>query len=44
MAPQVPIRTIYKGVMPFIAADLLLLALLVVFPSLVLWLPTLIRG
>ena len=44
MAPQVPIRTIYKGVMPFIAADLLLLALLVVFPGLVLWLPTLIRG
>jgi TRAP-type mannitol/chloroaromatic compound transport system permease large subunit len=44
MAPQVPIRTIYKGVMPFIAADLCLLALLVVFPGLVLWLPTLIRG
>jgi len=44
LAPQVPIRTIYKGVMPFIAADLLLLALLVVFPGLVLWLPTLIRG
>jgi tripartite ATP-independent transporter DctM subunit len=44
LAPQVPIRTIYKGVMPFIAADLLLLALLVVFPGLVMWLPTLIRG
>ena len=44
LAPQVPIRTIYKGVMPFIAADLLLLALLVVFPGLVLWLPTLLRG
>jgi len=43
LAPQVPIRTIYKGVMPFIAADLLLLALLVVFPGLVLWLPTLLR-
>ena len=44
LAPQVPIRTIYKGVMPFIAADLLLLAMLVVFPGLVMWLPTLIRG
>ena len=43
-APLLPIRTIYKGVMPFIAADLCLLALLVVFPGLVLWLPTLIRG
>ncbi|NBX54332.1 MAG: TRAP transporter large permease [Betaproteobacteria bacterium] len=44
LAPQIPIRTIYKGVVPFITADLFLLALLVIFPSLVLWLPNFIRG
>ena len=42
--PVVALLLGWSGVMPFIAADLLLLALLVVFPGLVLWLPTLIRG
>jgi TRAP-type mannitol/chloroaromatic compound transport system permease large subunit len=32
-------RTIYRGVAPFIFADLLLLALLAVFPAIALWLP-----
>lgn len=44
LAPSIPIRDIYRGVAPFIAADLLLLAILVLFPALTLWLPTLIRG
>jgi TRAP-type C4-dicarboxylate transport system permease large subunit len=39
MAPQIPMRTIYRGVTPFIFADLVLLALLTLFPALVLWLP-----
>ena len=39
LAPDIPMRTIYRGVAPFIAADLLLLALLAVFPSISLWLP-----
>jgi tripartite ATP-independent transporter DctM subunit len=40
LAPQIPIRTIYRGVTPFIAADLILLALLTLFPAISTWLPT----
>jgi TRAP-type mannitol/chloroaromatic compound transport system permease large subunit len=36
----VPIWTIYKGVMPFCAADLIKLVLLVLFPVITLWLPS----
>lgn len=43
LAPQIPMRTIYRGVAPFIVADLLLLALLASFPSLALWLPLALR-
>ncbi|HAA04921.1 MAG TPA: hypothetical protein DCE18_16355, partial [Syntrophobacteraceae bacterium] len=38
IAPDVPLSTVYRGVAPFIAADLVKLALLIVFPSLSLWL------
>ena len=37
---DVPMWTVFRGVMPFIAADLVKLALLVLFPVLVLWLPS----
>jgi C4-dicarboxylate transporter, DctM subunit len=44
ITPDVPIWTIYKGVMPFCAADLIKLVLMVLFPALTLWLPsTMIR-
>jgi len=39
MAPQISLRTIYRGVVPFIIADLVLLALLTLFPEIVLALP-----
>jgi tripartite ATP-independent transporter DctM subunit len=39
LAREIPIRTIYRGVAPFIVADLVLLALLAVFPAIALWLP-----
>ena len=39
LAPQIPIRTIYRGVMPFIIADLVLLAMLTLFPAISTWLP-----
>jgi tripartite ATP-independent transporter DctM subunit len=38
--PDVPMWTIYKGVFPFVAADLVKLALLVIFPALATWLTT----
>ncbi len=39
LAPQIAMRTIYRGVVPFILADLLLLAVLTLFPAIALWLP-----
>lgn len=39
IAREVRLTTIFKGVIPFIATDLLRLLILVLFPALVLWLP-----
>ena len=38
LARRVPLMTIYRGVLPFIATDLARLALVVLFPGLALWL------
>ncbi|HVV94909.1 MAG TPA: TRAP transporter large permease subunit [Hyphomicrobiales bacterium] len=38
LQPDVPMATIYKGVAPFVVADLVKLVLLVAFPALTLWL------
>ncbi|MDF2118760.1 TRAP transporter large permease [Roseiarcaceae bacterium H3SJ34-1] len=40
MAPQISLRAIYRGVTPFIIADLTVLVLLTLFPALATWLPT----
>lgn len=37
MAPDIPIRSTYRGVLPFVASDLLRVALLVAFPSITLF-------
>lgn len=39
LAPQISMRTIYAGVTPFILADLVLLAVLTLFPIISVWLP-----
>jgi TRAP transporter, DctM subunit len=39
IAKEVKLPVIFRGVMPFIAADVLRLAILVAFPAIVLWLP-----
>ncbi|HEX6158294.1 MAG TPA: TRAP transporter large permease [Burkholderiales bacterium] len=41
--PDIPIARIYLGTLPFLVADLVLVALLVAFPALVWWLPALLR-
>jgi TRAP-type C4-dicarboxylate transport system permease large subunit len=43
MLPHVPTRTIFRGVLPFMAADCLRLAILVAFPILSLYLPSLMK-
>ena len=40
MVPDVPLTSVFRGVMPFVAADLVKVALLIAFPALVLWLPS----
>ena len=39
--PKVPITTVFRGVMPFVGADIVRLAILVAFPSISLFLPKL---
>ena len=39
LAPSIPMRTMYRGVLPFVVADFVVLVLLVAFPELALWLP-----
>jgi len=38
--PDVPLQKIFRGVMPFLYADCVLLAALVLFPGLAMWLPS----
>jgi tripartite ATP-independent transporter DctM subunit len=44
LAPEIRMGTIYRGVIPFIVADFVVLVLLTAFPSLALWLPRLVNG
>jgi len=37
---DVPISTVFRGVLPFVAADLVKLAILVLVPAISLWLPS----
>ncbi len=39
MAPDIPLKRIFTGIIPFFSADLVRLAILVLFPTLTLWLP-----
>ncbi|MFN4022428.1 MAG: TRAP transporter large permease [Hydrogenophilus thermoluteolus] len=38
-APEIPLSTIVRGIVPFIMADIIRMMLLVSFPSITLWLP-----
>ena len=38
----VPVTTIYKGIIPFVIADFIIIALLFAFPVIALWLPSLL--
>jgi len=44
MRPDIPLQALYRGIVPFVVADLAVLALLTAFPALALWLPALLRG
>ena len=40
MAPEVPLGKIYKGVLPFVLAQIILIAIIVAFPDIATWLPS----
>ncbi|MDX2222206.1 MAG: TRAP transporter large permease [Rhodospirillaceae bacterium] len=37
--PDIPVTTVFRGVLPFVIADLLTVGLLIAFPDIVTWLP-----
>jgi TRAP-type C4-dicarboxylate transport system permease large subunit len=43
LLPQVPTRTIFWGVLPFVTVDCIRLAILVAFPAISLYLPSLMK-
>jgi len=43
IAPEVAIEDIFRGIMPFIICDILLVVLLILFPQIALWLPSTLR-
>jgi TRAP-type C4-dicarboxylate transport system permease large subunit len=43
-APDVRITSIYRGIVPFLIAPLILIVLLFLFPQLALWLPKVLYG
>ena len=40
IAREVPLYTIFRGVTPFIVAQIILIAVLIAFPEIALWLPS----
>ena len=41
--PDIPVVSIYRGTLPFLVADLVLVGLLIAYPRLALWLPAALR-
>lgn len=41
VAPDIPLSTIFRGILPFLYADITRLALMVIFPPIITWLPSL---
>jgi len=41
--PEIPVARIYRGTLPFLAADFVLVALLVALPGMVYWLPNVLK-
>jgi len=39
MVPDVPTYTVFRGIIPFLIAEIIQIAILTAFPAIVLWLP-----
>jgi len=44
LAPEVPLYTIFRGVWPYLIAMVVSMVLLIVFPPISLWLPSIMMG
>ena len=45
VAPKIPLEEIFRGIIPFLAMDILTVGVLIAFPQIVTWLPeTMLRG
>ena len=44
MRPDIPLPALYRRIIPFVVADLIVLSLLTAFPVLALWLPSMLRN
>jgi TRAP-type C4-dicarboxylate transport system permease large subunit len=42
IAPDVPLETIFRGILPFLAAIIIVTIILVIFPQIAIFLPSLI--
>jgi TRAP-type C4-dicarboxylate transport system permease large subunit len=42
LAPDIPLRTVFRGILPFLGMDFIHLGILIVAPQLALWLPSLL--
>jgi TRAP-type mannitol/chloroaromatic compound transport system permease large subunit len=40
--PEIPVTRIYLGTLPFLVADFVLVALLILVPGMALWLPSIL--
>ena len=40
IAREVPLETIFRGAMPFVGAQIILIFILIAFPEIALWLPS----
>jgi C4-dicarboxylate transporter DctM subunit len=43
LLPEVPTPTLFRGVIPFVLADIVRLAILIAFPAISLWLPSALK-
>jgi C4-dicarboxylate transporter DctM subunit len=43
LLPDVPTSTLFRGVLPFVVADVIRLGILIAFPAISLWLPSMMR-
>jgi len=44
VAPKIPLEEIFRGIIPFLAMDILTVGVLIIFPKIVTWLPETMLG